>query len=189
MIARLISFHEAAVAWLGRDTDGWFLGLAARIVFAAVLLVYFLNSAATKTGDGVFGFLSPTAGAYIQILPSVMESYGYNASAIPFIPYGLIVHAGTYAEFLLPVLLVLGLFTRLASLGMIGFVAVMTLVDITAHQVDAKTIGSLFDRLPDAAIADQRLLWVFVLVVLIVQGPGRISCDWLIGRYWRSRTA
>ena len=52
---------------------------------------------------------------------------------VPLLPYGLVVTVGTYSEFLLPVLIVLGLFTRIAALGMIGFTLVQSFVDITWH--------------------------------------------------------
>ncbi|MGC1488840.1 MAG: hypothetical protein WA784_13745, partial [Albidovulum sp.] len=54
--------------------------LLARFTFAAVLLVYFWNSALTKIGDGIFGFLRPTDGAYIQIFPKAFEAAGYDSS-------------------------------------------------------------------------------------------------------------
>ena len=46
----------------------------ARLVFAGVLLIYFWNSARTKIGDGLFGFLHPSDGAYIQIFPKAAEA-------------------------------------------------------------------------------------------------------------------
>ena len=46
--------------------------------------------------------------------------------------------------------------------------------------MDAKTAGSLFDRFQDGIIADQRLLWVFPLIYLIVKGAGLISVDAVI---------
>jgi putative oxidoreductase len=70
------------------------------------------------------------------------------------------VFLGTYAEFILPLMLVIGLFSRIAALGMMVFIAVQTFVDVTVHQIGAESIGSLFDRFPDAVIADQRLLWI-----------------------------
>jgi putative oxidoreductase len=187
MIAKLISLHGRLFGLAEAKLDGWFLGLLARFVFAAVLLVYYLNSAATKVGEGVAGFFSVGANAYFQILPSVVEAYGYDAALVPFFPWGLVVIAGTYAEFLLPLLIVLGLFTRLASLGMIGFIAVQSYVDIAFHGADAKTVGAWFDRLPDAAIIDQRTLWVFLLVTLVVKGAGVVSLDWLLGRIASAR--
>jgi putative oxidoreductase len=161
--------------------EDWFLGLAARLVFASVLLFYFLNSALTKVGVGIPGSFIPGAGAYAQILPKIAEQANYNVSQIAFFPYGLIVWAGTYAEFILPVLVVAGLFTRFAALGMIGFIAVMTYVDITAHNVDAQTIGRFFDTIANAPIADQRLMWSFPLLYLVIRGPGALSLDAMLG--------
>lgn len=181
-ISALVDLHTRVFAALERALDGWFLGLAARLVFAGVLLFYFWNSVATKLGTGFPGILIPQDGAYFQILPPIVERYGYDVSAVPFLPYGLIVYAGTYAELILPLLITLGLFTRLAALGMIGFIAVQTFVDIVFHMVEAETIGAHFDRLPDSAISDQRSLWAFVLLYLVVKGAGAISLDALLAR-------
>jgi len=174
--------HRAVFGAVQAGLEDWFLGLAARFVFASVLLLFYLNSAMTKFGSGFPEALVPTANAYFQIVPQVMERVGYDVSQIAFFPYGLLVWVGSYCEVILPVLIVIGLFTRLASLGMIVFTAVQTYVDIVFLHVDAKTVGTLFDRLPDAAIADQRLLWIFLLVYLVLRGPGAISLDWLLGR-------
>jgi putative oxidoreductase len=182
MITRLTALHGRIFGLAEARLDGWFLGLFARFVFAAVLLVYYLNSAATKVGEGIAGFFSIGDNAYFQILPSVVEAYGYDASQVPFFPWDLIVIAGTYAEFVLPLLIVLGLFTRLAALGMIGFIALQSYVDIAFHGADAATIGAWFDHLSNAAILDQRALWVFLLVTLVVKGAGAVSLDALLCR-------
>lgn len=182
MITKLIDLYGRSVGRAEAALDGWFLGLLARFVFAAVLLLYYLNSAATKVGDGIVGFFSVGDNAYFQILPSVVEAYGYDASQVPFFPWDIVVFAGTYAEFILPLLIVLGLFTRLAAIGMIGFTLVQSYVDIAFHGVDAKTIGNWFDRLPDAVILDQRAFWVFLLLVLVVKGAGVVSLDWVLRR-------
>lgn len=188
MIARLTVLHGRLFGLAEARLDGWFLGLAARFVFAAVLLIYFLNSATTKVGDGLTGFFSIGDNAYFQILPSVVEAYGYDASQVPFFPYDLIVIAGTYSEFLLPLLIVLGLFTRLASLGMIGFILVQSYVDIAFHGADAATIGAWFDNLSNAAILDQRALWVFLLLTLVVKGAGAVSLDALLARGFATKS-
>ena len=188
MLQTLRNLHAGVFGSLDRFVGDGFLSFLARLVFSSVLLFYFLNSAATKVGSGFPGILIPQMNGYAQILPSVMEKVGYDASQIAFFPYGLIVLAGTYAEFLLPVLILLGLFTRLASLGMIGFIAVMTYVDIAFHGVDAATIGAMFDRHSDAVIADQRLLWVFPLVYLVVRGGGALSLDALLGHWLFDRS-
>ncbi|MEO0763690.1 MAG: DoxX family membrane protein, partial [Pseudomonadota bacterium] len=165
-----------------RALDGWLTGLAARLVFAAVLFGYYWNSALTKVGEGVGGFFQVADGAYFQIVPPVVEAAGYDASAVAFWPWGLIVTMGTYTEFALPVMIVLGLLTRVAALGMIVFIVVQSYVDIAFHAVDAETIGALFDRIPTAAILDQRALWVFLLLVLVIKGAGALSLDALISR-------
>ncbi|SHM45287.1 DoxX family membrane protein [Roseibium suaedae] len=182
LIDLIVRLHGAVFGFADRMTRGWFLELAARFVFASVLLVYFFNSALTKVGPGLFGFLRPSDGAYAQILPTLMEQLSYDTSRIAFFPYGLIVLLGTWAEFVLPVLVVLGLFTRVASFGMIGFIIVMTFVDITGHGVDAETIGRMFDGNPSSLIADQRLMWIMILLVPALKGAGKISLDAMLVR-------
>ena len=182
MIDDLVDLHHRFFRNLEAVLDGWFLGLVARFAFAGVLLVYFLNAAMTKLGDGPLGFLNLSAGAYNQIVPPIMEAAGYDHSAVAFLPWGLIVHLGTYAEIVLPILIVAGLFTRLAALGMIGFIAVQSYVDIAFHGADGQTIGALFDRFSDAVIVDQRTLWLVPLVYLVVKGAGALSLDHLLAR-------
>jgi putative oxidoreductase len=179
------SLHRRVFGVLERLGDSWLLGLIARFAFAAVLWSYFLNSAKTKVGDGLLGFFSISPGAYYQIALPAVEAAGGDVDAVSFFPWGLLVFMGTYAEFILPLLIVIGLFSRIAALGMIGFIAVQTFVDITVHQIGAESIGAWFDRFPDSIIADQRLLWIVPLTVIILKGPGLLSVDaWLA----RSRT-
>ena len=170
--------HHAAFGALQRATDGWAPGLLARLLFAATLFGYYWNSALTKIGDGVFGLFVLSPGAYIQILGfPALDAAGGDPSALPLLSK-LIVHAGTYAEFVLPVLVVIGLFGRLSALGMIAFIAVQTVVDIAQH---GAALGAPFDRMPDGLI-DVRLLWMFPLAYLVLRGPGLVSVDALLGR-------
>lgn len=184
----LLRAHDALVGGLERALARWFVGTAARLVFAAVLFGYYWTSALTKVGPGVLGLFTLTDGAYVQILPAQMEAAGYDTTQIATLPWGLIAATGTYAEFLLPMLIVVGLATRIAALGMIVFIAVQTWTDIAFHGADAATVGALFDRLPGAVIADQRLLWVFVLALLVAQGAGPWSLDALLRRRWQMRS-
>jgi putative oxidoreductase len=171
----LISKYKRIAAGLDAASAQW-LPTLARLVFAAVLLVYFWASAATKLGSGPIGFLMPSDGAYIQIFPKTTEGFGYDFSQFGLFHW-LVVTVGTWAEFILPLLIVVGLFTRLAALGMIGFVAVQSYVDVFGHGVTGDTLGAAFDRASDALIWDQRLLWVFVLVTLVLKGGGALSAD------------
>lgn len=180
-MSALISIHNFVFGQIERLGD-WVLPLVARFVFAATLLVYFWKSALTKLGDGVFGFLRPSIGAYTQMFPKQMEAVSYDVSQLgPF--HWLIAVFGTWSEFLLPLLVVLGLATRLASLGMIGFITVQSLTDIYGHgATDPQTLGGWFDGAPGGVILDQRMFWVFVLVFLVVKGGGAISGDGLLRR-------
>jgi putative oxidoreductase len=187
VIGFFVRLYTLVFGAIERLTEGWFLGLASRLIFAAVLFQFFWNSALTKIGGNIMNIFTPTAGAYAQMLPTMMEQVSYDTSQIAFFPYGLIVLLGTWGEFILPVLVVVGLFTRAASLGMIVFIIVMTYVDITGHGADAKTIGALFDGDPYAIIADDRLLWIFLLLVPTLKGPGLISLDALLGVQYRKR--
>lgn len=181
-INTLTALHTGIFGVLERAADAWLLGLLARFAFAAVLWGYFLNSAKTKVGEGLAGFFSIQPGAYYQIAYPAVEAAGGDIGAVSFFPWGLMVVLGTYAEFILPFLIVIGLFSRLAALGMIGFIAVQTFVDITVHQIGAESVGALFDRFPDAVIVDQRLLWMVPLAVVVLKGPGLFSVDAVLGR-------
>ncbi len=159
-------------------TGDWLLPTLARLVFAAVLAGYFWASAMTKL-DGLF---TPSVGGFAQIFPRAMEAAGYDASALGLWPK-LVVLAGAWAEFALPLLLVAGLLTRLAALGMIGFVIVQSLTDIVGHMAGPEVIGAWFDRASDALILDQRALWVVMLLILVVKGAGPLSLDRLLRRF------
>lgn len=187
LIGLVYRLYNGVFGMFERVTRGWLLELGARFIFAAVLLQFFWNSAMTKIGGTFMNILTPTAGAYAQMLPQMMEQVSYDISQIAFFPYGLIVLLGTWAEFILPLLVVVGLFTRAASLGMIGFILVMSYVDVTGHGADAKTIGALFDGDPYSIISDDRLLWIFLLLIPTLKGPGFLSLDTLMGSYYRKR--
>ncbi len=70
------------------------------------------------------------------------------------------------AEHILPVLLILGLFTRLGALGMLTMTAVIQLFVY-----------------PDAWL-NAHMFWATILFAVVVLGPGKISLDQLIGRWF-----
>ena len=80
---------------------------------------------------------------------------------LPLLSPYVAAHAATYAEHFLPILLILGLFTRFAALGLFG----MTLViEIFVY--------------PDAW--PTHLSWAAILMPLIARGGGRWSVDHLL---------
>ena len=82
--------------------------------------------------------------------------------ALPLIPPGIAAVMATTAEHLLPALMILGLFTRCAALGLIGMTAV---IEIFVY--------------PEAWITHG--LWASALFALVVLGPGRLSLDRAFG--------
>lgn len=172
----LLNLYHAITLRLERAD--WLLPTLARLLFAAILFMYFWISGLTKIGDGLLGIFTPSVGAYAQIFPRMMEAVGYDVDQFTIF-HTLFVLAGTWAEFILPVLIVVGLFTRLAALGMIGFVILQSLTDLYGHGGldDPKVLGAWFDKIPDGLIMDQRALWIFLLVVLVIKGAGPLSFD------------
>lgn len=177
----LLTLHDKLFGAIAATLGNWFLPTLARFTFVAVLLMYFWNSAATKLGEGFLGFLKPSLNAYAQIFPKKMEAVGYDPSMLGAFEWFVVV-AGTWAEFILPLLILLGLFTRLAALGMIGFVFVQSIVDVVGHGVAGKDLGGWFDGTSGSLIMDQRLLWVAILLILVAKGAGPFSLDRVLGR-------
>jgi len=121
------------------------LCLVARLGIAAI----FFLSGRTKV-EGV-----------LSITPSTYELFR-SEYLLPLIPPTLAAHLATYAEHLFPVLLVLGLFTRLSALALLG----MTLViEIFVY--------------PDAW--PTHLSWAGLLLLLIGRGAGGWSLDRRLG--------
>lgn len=178
------AFRSRATALASNlDRAGDSLGLIARFLFVAILFGYFWASGLTKLGDGAFGLFMPSLNAYAQIFPKAMEATGYDVSQLSAW-HTIVVLVGTWSEFLLPILIAIGLATRLAALGMIGFVVVQSVTDLIGHGLlsEPEAVGTWFDRVPDAVIMDQRALWVFLLLVLVLKGGGPLSLDRLILR-------
>lgn len=82
--------------------------------------------------------------------------------ALPLIPSNLAAVLGTTAEHVLPVLMILGLATRLSALGLLGMTAV---IQIFVY--------------PGAWITHG--LWAAALLAVVARGPGAFSLDRLFG--------
>ncbi|RJG14642.1 DoxX family protein [Massilia cavernae] len=121
------------------------LALIDRFAIAAV----FFYSGRTK----VDGFLTVNDSAYALF----RDEY-----KVPLIPPEIAAHLATYAEHLFPLLLVLGLITRLSALALLGMTAV---IQIFVY--------------PDAW--PTHLSWAGLLLYLIAHGAGPASVDRLIG--------
>lgn len=124
--------------------------LAARLGVAAV----FLQSGRTKV-EGLIGLKSSTFFLF-------EEEY-----RVPLLPPDVAAHLATYAEHLFPLLLVLGLMTRISALALLGMTAVIQLFVY-----------------PEAW--PTHLSWAGLLLALIAMGPGRWSADRILGLDGRS---
>jgi putative oxidoreductase len=119
--------------------------LLARLGIAGV----FWQSGRTK----VDGWLTVTDGAYALF----REEY-----KVPLLPPEFAAHAAAYAEHLGPLLLVLGLATRLSAAALLGMTAV---IQIFVY--------------PDAW--PTHLSWAALLVLLVARGGGALSADRALG--------
>lgn len=128
---------HTAQQWIGHDV----LALCSRIALAAI----FWQSGQTK----VEGWLMVTDSAV-----ALFET----EYALPLIPPVLGAHLAAYAEHFFPVLLVLGLFTRLGALGLLGMTAV---IQIFVYPQAWPT----------------HLSWASLMLYLLAHGGGRWSLD------------
>jgi putative oxidoreductase len=88
---------------------------------------------------------------------------------VPLLPPGVAAIAGTFGELFFPLLLVLGLFTRVAALGLFA-------VNLMAVASYWHVLGS--DGY-EAALG-QHVLWGYMTAVIAVVGSGAISVDALL---------
>jgi putative oxidoreductase len=94
----------------------------------------------------------------------------------PLLPPDLAAVAGTFGELFFPLLLIAGLFGRLAAVGLLA-VNVLAVVSY-AHVL----LSTGFE-----AALGQHYLWGAVLVMLALYGPGRLSLDHWLGLRWPAR--
>ena len=138
--------HNTAARTLERVLPDDALALAARIGIGSI----FWLSGRTKVDEG----------SWISVSDSARTLFGEDPfNKVPLLPPDMAAYLTTYAEHILPALLVLGLFTRLSALALLG----MTLV-------------IQFFVFPDAWWPVHSL-WVALELVLIVRGGGGLSID------------
>ena len=136
-----MSMSTSVTQWFTRLLPDWLLLLVARFGIAGV----FFLSGRTK----VEGWLHITDSTYYLF---------ENEYALPLLPPHVAAHLAAYMEHFMPLLLVLGLFTRFAALALFG----MTLViEVFVY--------------PDAWAT--HLSWVAILLPLIAKGGGSVSLD------------
>lgn len=128
----------------------------------ALATVFWLSGQTKIEG---FAF-NPVAGQFEFGLPTIKEStfflfeYEYT---LPLIPANLAAYLATAAEHVLPILLILGLFTRLGAVGILAMTLVIQIfVYPSAYALHAS--------------------WAAMALLLMKQGAGRVSLDNLLTR-------
>jgi putative oxidoreductase len=137
--------HNRIAAKLDGLVSHALLAAIARISIAAL----FLQSGRTKV-DG-----------WLHVSDSAIELFR-NEYKLPLFSPALAAHVSAYAEHLFPALLVLGLFTRLSALALLGMT---TVIEIFIY--------------PDAW--PTHLSWAGLLLYLVARGAGPISMDRRLG--------
>jgi len=104
----------------------------------------------------------------IQSWSSTLSLFEYEYN-VPIIPPHIAAYMATAGELVLPVMLVLGFFSRPAALGLfvLNVVAAISYPDISA-----------------AGMKDH-IIWGTMLAVVFAFGPGSLSIDKLLSNYWK----
>jgi putative oxidoreductase len=148
-MTRIFALYDRAVALLATKLPEGLMLLFMRVVLAGI----FWRSGQTKIAEGTWFTISDNAYALFET----------EYSGVP-LPSHLAAVMAASSEHLFPVLLVLGLFTRLGALALMG----MTLViQIFVY--------------PDA-FWTEHALWMAMQLALIVRGGGLFSLDALLAR-------
>jgi putative oxidoreductase len=145
------------IAWLERIPHS-LIALLGRFSIAAV----FWKSGQTK----IEGFvLDPIAGEFQFGWPRLAEStipLFQDEYALPLVPPEIAAYAAATAEHVFPVLLLIGLGTRLSAFALL----MMTLtIEVFVYPAAYPTHG----------------VWATVLLYLLARGPGRFSLDQALG--------
>jgi putative oxidoreductase len=143
----LIAPYNRAVALLSTPLFDSLALLLVRISLAGI----FWRSGRTKVDEGSWLSVSDTAKFLFE------EEY----NAVP-LPPEFAAYMATYAEHLFPLLLVIGLFTRLSALALLGMTMV---IQIFVY--------------PEAWWS-VHMIWVALALILIVRGGGSLSLDALL---------
>jgi len=116
-----------------------------------------------RLGVGAVFFMSgrTKVTGLLEITDSARELFRTEYK-LPLLPPEIAVHAATYSEHLFPILLVLGLFTRVGAFGLLGMT---TVIEVFVY--------------PDAW--PTHLSWAGLLIPLLVIGGGRWSLDSILG--------
>ena len=148
-VSALLPRYDAAVRWLGTALPQSIMLLFVRVVLGGI----FWRSGQTKVVEGT----------WFQLSDTTYELFRTEYAGVPLPPELAAVLANA-AEHVLPALLLAGLFTRGAALGLLGMTMVIQLFVY-----------------PDAWWPEHSL-WAALAVVLVLRGGGLLSLDAVLTR-------
>jgi putative oxidoreductase len=136
---------------------------ADRIPMAVILLairvgvaMVFLKSGFTKTTE------------YLTLADQTFMLFEHEY-ALPLIPYEIAAYAATYAEHILPIMLIIGLGGRLAATGLLCMTLVIELLVYPQQYWDI------------------HLFWAGALLLVMAKGPGFFSFDKIVSMVGNGR--
>jgi putative oxidoreductase len=172
ILASARAAYADAARWAERIVHHDLLSFFVRLTVAGVFWRSFLTKVETF---GVLSYVEVINGFDIEktrvklpvlpldLKPTTIAQFRGDF-ALPLLPAEAAAWMATLGEFILPVLLVLGLFTRFAAAGLLVMTAVIQIFVF-----------------PDAWWATHAL-WAALLLYLVGRGPGRLSLDAIGGR-------
>lgn len=150
------------------------VGLFVRIVVAYPFLISgqgkvdgdnILPEAVTKPAHDLFGldlsYKLPTA-----VTQKTFDAFA-NDFKLPILPSNAAAYIATFAEIVLPLLILIGLMTRISALGLFFMVLVIQFLVVPGNWWT------------------QHAYWLALLLVLMSRGPGAISLDAFFGLFRR----
>jgi putative oxidoreductase len=141
--------YDRATALISAQWAESIMLLMVRVALAGI----FWRSGRTKVEEG----------SLLTISENTIYQFGDDPfNKVPLLPSDIAAYLTTYAEHALPVLLVLGLLTRLSALALLGMTLVIQIF--------------IFPE----AWWQMHILWVALALVLIVRGGGGLSVDALL---------
>jgi putative oxidoreductase len=182
ILSGVVRFHAAFFGRIEAMLASWLPALFARLAFGVVLAGYYWQSALGRFAEGLAAPLRLNEAAYAEVLPLVAQAHAAVGDPVPTLPWALVVALVSWAEIILPGLILVGLATRVAALAMV----LVVLAGGVTQRLQAGVsplpgaLGGLFDADPSGFL-DQRLLWLVPLMALMIRGAGQVSLDRLFG--------
>jgi putative oxidoreductase len=185
-LRNLHQLHESLFGAARALIGGSALGLLARLTLAGVFWRSLLTKVETygvfKYTEYINDFPVDRAAMKLPHFPLQMRDTTYfqfeNDFALPLIPGPVAAWAATLAEFALPLLLVLGLLTRLSAAALLAMTLVIQIF-VFGDDFFALVRGEFW-----TSWWGTHALWTCLCVYLIAYGPGRFSLDTASARFF-----